>query len=212
MITNAAVAFLLVKKERERASKASNAEKTAQSETLLLLSKLEEVERERGNLLAEMECLREEQSKKEYEATRWEKEISTHKESVSTLEKREKELMAEIEDLYATTIERERASQVREREREEKIKILEGEMHALREREAMITVEREQELAARERVRMEEVKRKEAEDEMRSRESARELERGKALAEASLERELQKLRERERNKDLDLVRVREVRV
>ena len=78
------------------------------------MSKLEEVERELGNLLAEMKCLRDQQSKKEHEVTRWEKEISTHKESVLTLEKREKkELMAEIEDLYTTTIERKRAFQVR---------------------------------------------------------------------------------------------------
>lgn len=208
IMNSPAAAFLLVKKERERASKASNAEKTAQGETLLLLSKLEEVERERGNLLTEMEILRDKQSNKVQEVAQREIETSTYKESISRLENREKELMVEIEDLYATTIERERAGQAREREREEKIKILESELSALREREAIIAVEREQEQATRNREKMEAQKRMEAEEEMRGREREREIERDKAIMEASLERELQKLKERERNNDLSLERER----
>ena len=155
-----AAAFLLVKKERERAVRARGMEQAAQGETHLLLSKLEEIERERGSLLAEIQSLREEHGMKEQESAQRERDDSQTKEHVLHLERREKELMGEIEDLYTTTIERERAAQEREREREEKIKILELEMQVLREREGKATVERERELEERDRERKEEGKRK----------------------------------------------------
>jgi hypothetical protein len=155
-----AAAFLLVKKERDRAVKASSAEQAAQSETHLLLSKLEEIERERGSLLSENQSLREQHGIREQDFLQRARDDSQARERVQHLERREKELMNEIEDLYSTTIERERAAQQREREREEKIKILEIEMQGLREREGKLVVEKERELEARERDRREEGKRK----------------------------------------------------
>ena len=122
-----AAAFLLVKKERERAHASDSAAKESKGETRLLLDKLEAIERERHRLLVDMAELRETQAERDREVGEREQRVLKAEESLAHLASRERK----VQELEVEQGWREREMQVRG----ERIRALEIELEAYREKE-----------------------------------------------------------------------------